>query len=175
MPKKNSRRHIEANTSKQCHVLKSRAACDQTPGDRGNGRLMAGNPDRYLEFLLMGPPSNCDSFLRASCSFSSSFMSFHDPYLQPPAPPPPPPADDPNNPQKKRKRGATRLSCAECRRCVSFLALPIISNIDDDGISSLCHRLKLRCDRAVPCGSCLKRGCAAICPDGMLFFHAMRA
>lgn len=31
-------------------------------------------------------------------------------------------------------------------------------------LSSL--RLKLRCDRAVPCGSCVKRGCAAICPDG---------
>ncbi|PSR73788.1 hypothetical protein PHLCEN_2v10358 [Hermanssonia centrifuga] len=45
---------------------------------------------------------------------------------------------------KKRKRGATRLSCAECRR------------------------LKLRCDRAIPCGSCVKRGCAAICPDGSL-------
>ncbi|KAI0763745.1 fungal-specific transcription factor domain-containing protein [Trametes elegans] len=51
---------------------------------------------------------------------------------------------DPVNPDKKRKRGATRLSCAECRR------------------------LKLRCDRAIPCGSCVKRGCAAICPDGSL-------
>ncbi|KAH9946509.1 hypothetical protein B0H21DRAFT_693617 [Amylocystis lapponica] len=51
-----------------------------------------------------------------------------------------------NPPQfvKKRKRGATRLSCAECRR------------------------LKLRCDRAIPCGSCVKRGCSAICPDGSL-------
>ncbi|EKM50390.1 uncharacterized protein PHACADRAFT_263672 [Phanerochaete carnosa HHB-10118-sp] len=48
------------------------------------------------------------------------------------------------NGEKKRKRGATRLSCAECRR------------------------LKLRCDRAIPCGSCVKRGCAAICPDGSL-------
>lgn len=28
-------------------------------------------------------------------------------------------------------------------------------------------RLKLRCDRAIPCASCVKRGCAAICPDGM--------
>ncbi|KAH8093729.1 fungal-specific transcription factor domain-containing protein [Cristinia sonorae] len=53
------------------------------------------------------------------------------------------PPDDPNA-VKKRKRGATRLSCAECRR------------------------LKLRCDRAIPCGSCLKRGCAQICPDGAL-------
>lgn len=47
-------------------------------------------------------------------------------------------------PAKKRRRGATRLSCAECRR------------------------LKLRCDRGIPCGSCLKRGCGAICPDGSL-------
>jgi len=45
-------------------------------------------------------------------------------------------------PAKKRRRGATRLSCAECRR------------------------LKLRCDRGIPCGSCVKRGCGAICPDG---------
>ncbi|KAI9064180.1 hypothetical protein FKP32DRAFT_1570746 [Trametes sanguinea] len=51
---------------------------------------------------------------------------------------------DPINGERKRKRGATRLSCAECRR------------------------LKLRCDRAIPCGSCVKRGCAAICPDGSL-------
>ncbi|EIW58721.1 uncharacterized protein TRAVEDRAFT_123989 [Trametes versicolor FP-101664 SS1] len=51
---------------------------------------------------------------------------------------------DPLTGEKKRKRGATRLSCAECRR------------------------LKLRCDRAIPCGSCVKRGCAAICPDGSL-------
>ncbi|KAF9523061.1 fungal-specific transcription factor domain-containing protein [Crepidotus variabilis] len=46
--------------------------------------------------------------------------------------------------QKKRRKGATRLSCAECRR------------------------LKLRCDRAIPCSSCVKRGCGAICPDGSL-------
>ncbi|KAF8630741.1 hypothetical protein AX17_005336 [Amanita inopinata Kibby_2008] len=45
---------------------------------------------------------------------------------------------------KKRRKGTNRLSCAECRR------------------------LKLRCDRAVPCGSCVKRGCSAICPDGSL-------
>ncbi|KAH9935858.1 uncharacterized protein BXZ73DRAFT_45387 [Epithele typhae] len=51
---------------------------------------------------------------------------------------------DPAGGEKKRKRGATRLSCAECRR------------------------LKLRCDRCIPCGSCVKRGCAAICPDGSL-------
>ncbi|KAJ7050553.1 fungal-specific transcription factor domain-containing protein [Mycena amicta] len=47
-------------------------------------------------------------------------------------------------PGQKRRKGATRLSCAECRR------------------------LKLRCDRGVPCSSCVKRGCGAICPDGSL-------
>lgn len=49
-----------------------------------------------------------------------------------------------DSPAKKRRKGAARLSCAECRR------------------------LKLRCDRAVPCSSCVKRGCGAICPDGSL-------
>ncbi|KAK2465633.1 hypothetical protein APHAL10511_002177 [Amanita phalloides] len=51
---------------------------------------------------------------------------------------------DPTTPMKKRRKGAARLSCAECRR------------------------LKLRCDRAIPCSSCVKRGCSAICPDGSL-------
>jgi hypothetical protein len=32
------------------------------------------------------------------------------------------------------------------------------------------HRLKLRCDRQAPCQSCVKRGCGAICPDGVSFF-----
>jgi hypothetical protein len=64
-------------------------------------------------------------------------------------------------PAKKRRRGATRLSCAECRRSLqsplSFLC-PFLN--------TLVFRLKLRCDRGIPCGSCVKRGCGAICPDG---------
>ncbi|TCD62867.1 hypothetical protein EIP91_006273 [Steccherinum ochraceum] len=48
-------------------------------------------------------------------------------------------------PQKQRKRpGRVPVSCAECRR------------------------LKLRCDRKVPCETCVKRGCSAICPEGSL-------
>ncbi|KAF7770379.1 transcriptional regulator family: Fungal Specific TF [Agaricus bisporus var. burnettii] len=31
-----------------------------------------------------------------------------------------------------------------------------------------CRRSKLRCDRSIPCSSCVKRGCGAICPDGLL-------
>ncbi|KAI0331503.1 hypothetical protein GY45DRAFT_1345320 [Cubamyces sp. BRFM 1775] len=41
--------------------------------------------------------------------------------------------------QKSKRRNAT-LSCAECRRC----------------------------SRVFPCASCVKKGCAAICPDGSL-------
>ncbi|KAI9511888.1 fungal-specific transcription factor domain-containing protein [Russula earlei] len=47
-------------------------------------------------------------------------------------------------PRPRRKPGRVPVSCAECRR------------------------LKLRCDRKVPCERCAKRGCAAICPDGTL-------
>ncbi|KAJ4490375.1 hypothetical protein J3R30DRAFT_3278237 [Lentinula aciculospora] len=44
--------------------------------------------------------------------------------------------------ESKRARGA--LSCAECRR------------------------LKLKCDKMVPCSSCKRRGCSSICPNGVL-------
>ncbi|RDX50893.1 hypothetical protein OH76DRAFT_370048 [Lentinus brumalis] len=42
----------------------------------------------------------------------------------------------------KRSRG--EISCAECRR------------------------LKIRCDKTIPCQSCQRRGCAALCPNGCL-------
>ncbi|KAI0032310.1 hypothetical protein K488DRAFT_50178 [Vararia minispora EC-137] len=41
------------------------------------------------------------------------------------------------------RRVKSGLSCAECRRS------------------------KLKCDRSFPCQSCIRRGCAAICPDGV--------
>ncbi|KAJ7053870.1 fungal-specific transcription factor domain-containing protein [Mycena amicta] len=44
----------------------------------------------------------------------------------------------------RKKPGRVPTSCAECRR------------------------LKLRCDKNVPCGKCVARGCGAICPDGQL-------
>ncbi|KAF7783869.1 transcriptional regulator family: Fungal Specific TF [Agaricus bisporus var. burnettii] len=47
--------------------------------------------------------------------------------------------------QKPRKKpGRVPTSCAECRR------------------------LKLRCDRNIPCEKCVSRGCGSICPDGAL-------
>ncbi|KAF9779329.1 hypothetical protein BJ322DRAFT_455613 [Thelephora terrestris] len=48
----------------------------------------------------------------------------------------------PEEVQMKRSRG--ELSCAECRRC------------------------RIRCDRKVPCGSCVRRGCVPLCPNGSL-------
>ncbi|TFK17318.1 hypothetical protein FA15DRAFT_337891, partial [Coprinopsis marcescibilis] len=56
----------------------------------------------------------------------------------PPTLPPPSPATGGGT---SRKIG---LSCAECRRS------------------------KLKCDRIFPCQSCVRRGCAGICPDGTL-------
>ncbi|KZV61636.1 hypothetical protein PENSPDRAFT_759311 [Peniophora sp. CONT] len=49
----------------------------------------------------------------------------------------------PTGSQARRRRSAA-LSCAECRR------------------------LKLRCSRVFPCNSCVKKGCAQICPNGSL-------
>ncbi|KAJ7354633.1 fungal-specific transcription factor domain-containing protein [Mycena albidolilacea] len=31
-----------------------------------------------------------------------------------------------------------------------------------------CHRLKMKCDKKVPCGLCVRRGCESICPTGTL-------
>ncbi|KIY70219.1 hypothetical protein CYLTODRAFT_371322 [Cylindrobasidium torrendii FP15055 ss-10] len=45
-----------------------------------------------------------------------------------------------HNKANKRKRG--EIACAECRR------------------------LKIRCDRIVPCTTCVKRGCGSLCPNG---------
>lgn len=48
-----------------------------------------------------------------------------------------------NTMERSKRRGVT-LSCAECRR------------------------LKLKCSKVFPCTNCVKKGCAAICPQGSL-------
>lgn len=56
-----------------------------------------------------------------------------------------PPVDKSKDTTKVRKKpGRRQTSCAECRR------------------------LKLKCDRNVPCEKCVSRGCAQICPEGVL-------
>ncbi|WVQ83747.1 hypothetical protein IAT38_005891 [Cryptococcus sp. DSM 104549] len=52
---------------------------------------------------------------------------------------PPPPPHERDAPKKRAKQ---QLSCAECRR------------------------LKLKCDREIPCSNCVRRGCRELCPDG---------
>ncbi|KAF8895930.1 hypothetical protein CPB85DRAFT_1229714 [Mucidula mucida] len=64
------------------------------------------------------------------------------------------PADPSSNRRTSRKhstdddidvrRARGEISCAECRR------------------------LKLKCDKKLPCGSCIRRGCPSICPNGSL-------
>ncbi|KIP01519.1 hypothetical protein PHLGIDRAFT_32525 [Phlebiopsis gigantea 11061_1 CR5-6] len=49
-----------------------------------------------------------------------------------------------NDEDVELKRARGEISCAECRR------------------------LKLKCDKKVPCGSCVRRGCTTICPNGSL-------
>ncbi|KAK0205099.1 fungal-specific transcription factor domain-containing protein, partial [Desarmillaria ectypa] len=46
--------------------------------------------------------------------------------------------------EQKRNRDNYQVSCAECRR------------------------LKIKCDKQIPCQSCQRRGCAALCPNGSL-------
>ncbi|KAJ7747903.1 hypothetical protein DFH07DRAFT_747477 [Mycena maculata] len=47
-------------------------------------------------------------------------------------------------PSKASKRIRGEIACAECRR------------------------LKMRCDKTVPCSTCVKRGCGALCPNGTI-------
>jgi len=56
----------------------------------------------------------------------------------------------------KRARG--EISCAECRRFE-----PSVLYILD---ITFVTRLKLKCDKKLPCGSCVRRGCPTICPNG---------
>ncbi|KAI0682175.1 hypothetical protein BC835DRAFT_1300198 [Cytidiella melzeri] len=61
-----------------------------------------------------------------------------------PAEPRKPPRKPTNDEDVELKRARGEISCAECRR------------------------LKLKCDKKLPCGSCVRRGCTTICPNGSL-------
>jgi hypothetical protein len=85
------------------------------------------------------------------------FVIFSRSSTMPPDPTPPRPGSKRRVPRKyteeelkdieiKRLKG--ELSCAECRR------------------------LKLKCDKKVPCSSCVRRGCESICPCGVYQFSS---
>ncbi|KAF7313921.1 Zn(2)-C6 fungal-type domain-containing protein [Mycena chlorophos] len=62
-----------------------------------------------------------------------------------PAPAPPPaPRGFTHARELEVKRSRGEVSCAECRR------------------------LKIKCNKVVPCSSCVRRGCGALCPNGAL-------
>ncbi|KAI0795508.1 hypothetical protein C8Q75DRAFT_454329 [Abortiporus biennis] len=50
----------------------------------------------------------------------------------------------PGNNAKEARRNRGEIACAECRR------------------------LKVRCDRQIPCSTCVSRGCAVLCPNDVL-------
>ncbi|KAJ7499017.1 fungal-specific transcription factor domain-containing protein [Mycena latifolia] len=55
-----------------------------------------------------------------------------------------------NDDETDVRRARGELSCAECRR------------------------LKLKCDKKLPCSSCIRRGCPSICPNGSLSSQGTR-
>lgn len=58
--------------------------------------------------------------------------------------------------------GRGQISCAECRRS----AFEFILYMNMSSFWFRDFRLKIRCDKQIPCGSCIRRGCDAICPTG---------
>lgn len=46
--------------------------------------------------------------------------------------------------------------------------MPSISQSTLPHACAECKRLKLRCDKKIPCSACVRRGCPQICPDGQL-------
>jgi hypothetical protein len=61
--------------------------------------------------------------------------------------------------EREWKRSYGVIACAECRRSV-LRSLPSLI------VTELRRRLKLKCDKNVPCSSCTRRGCPSICPNG---------
>jgi hypothetical protein len=57
----------------------------------------------------------------------------------------------------KRLRG--EIPCAECKRLVkrSKSYYYLLTYLND--------RLKIKCDRQIPCASCVRRGCGQLCPN----------
>jgi hypothetical protein len=61
--------------------------------------------------------------------------------------------------EREWKRSYGVIACAECRRSV-LRSLPSLI------VTQLRCRLKLKCDKNIPCSSCTRRGCPSICPNG---------
>ncbi|RDB19140.1 putative transcriptional regulatory protein C1F7.11c [Hypsizygus marmoreus] len=62
--------------------------------------------------------------------------------------------------EQKRNRGACS-KLPQCLKCGADVFLLQESCAE-------CRRLKIKCDKQIPCQSCQRRGCAALCPNGSL-------
>jgi hypothetical protein len=87
---------------------------------------------------------------------------------------------NPSSPSSKQRRRNAALSCAECRRYSRFLHCPVNwliipankaqVEVRTSALFRFYYKTELashRCSRVFPCASCVKKGCAAICPKGM--------
>lgn len=73
----------------------------------------------------------------------------------------------------RQPRASTRSGSGSARMALlhaqnadgPFLSLSSLIRPNELGLPR--PRLKLKCDKSVPCSSCMRRGCASICPNGM--------
>ncbi|KAH7922072.1 hypothetical protein BV22DRAFT_1037878 [Leucogyrophana mollusca] len=69
----------------------------------------------------------------------------------------------------KLKRKSSRREAEESYRFDGGHAREIEQKRNNGQISCAeCRRLKIKCDKQIPCQSCQRRGCAALCPNGSL-------
>ncbi|KZP32860.1 hypothetical protein FIBSPDRAFT_924875 [Athelia psychrophila] len=64
-----------------------------------------------------------------------------------------------------------RLNSAASRRTLRTLSSEQEAEIKrarGDISCAECKRLKLKCDKTVPCAACVRRGCSSVCPNGTL-------
>ncbi len=74
--------------------------------------------------------------------------------------------DDKKCSPRKSSRTLSRNGYAVCKLSVYVLA--VLTASAGELSCAECRRLKLKCDKKVPCGSCCRRGCESICPCGTL-------
>lgn len=70
--------------------------------------------------------------------------------------------------KRKRKRPTNESSMSTRDEMSCQMPVGASSPAPAERSCAECRRLKLRCSRTWPCSSCVKRNCAALCPDGIM-------
>lgn len=52
------------------------------------------------------------------------------------------------------------------RATMHSFVIPLLIYLRGEIACAECRRLKIKCDKNVPCATCVKRGCGALCPNG---------